>query len=100
MDSNIHWKTVLEFSFANGGEFLASPKLDRKYIPGIFEFMSLLVDFKKYKKTDHLKDEPIYDLIPEILIQFAAKSRVDSGFHLLLKRKLVVNPRTSQFSHQ
>jgi hypothetical protein len=100
MDSNIHWQTVLEFSFAKGGAFLADLKLDHKFIPGILEFMSLLGDIKKYKKTDHLKDEPIYDLIPEILIQFAAKSRVDSGFHLLLKRKLVVNPRTSQFSHQ
>jgi hypothetical protein len=83
MDSNIHWKTVLEFSFANGGEFLASPKLDRKYIPRILEFVSLLVDFKKYKKTDHLKDKPIYNLTPEQLIQFAAKSRVGSGFCLL-----------------
>ncbi len=83
MDSNIHWKTVLEFSFTDGSAFLATPKLDHKYIPSILEFMSLLVDFKKYKKTDHLKDEPIYNSIPEQLIRFAAKSRIDSDYRLL-----------------
>ena len=35
------------------------------------------------KRTNRQKDSAVYDAIPEMFIEFAKKSRVDSGFRLL-----------------
>ena len=44
-----------------------------------------LVRFVSAKRTDHVKDSPIYDAIPEMLIMFAEKCRMDSVFRLLAR---------------
>ena len=83
METDECWTTVIDINLAQGGAFLADPTLDFKFIPGIIEFFASLVRFKSMKRTDHIKDSPIYDAMPELFIEFAEKSRVDSGYRLL-----------------
>ena len=73
--------TAIEFS--EGAAFIGDPELDPQHIPGIIEFFALLVRFDTHKRTNHQKDSAVYDAIPEMFIEFAKKSRVDSGFRLL-----------------
>ncbi len=85
MDSELHWTSLMDIDFGDGGAFIADPSLDPEHLPGILEFFASLVRFKIITRTDHIKDPVIYDAMPEMFIQFAEKSRVDSGFRLLAR---------------
>eukprot|EP00956_Cyclotella_meneghiniana_P003619 scaffold4429_cov81-Cyclotella_meneghiniana.AAC.3 len=63
LDGDNHWSDVMDIDLA-----------DRS-----------LVRFVSAKRTDHVKDSPIYDAIPEMLIMFAEKCRMDSVFRLLAR---------------
>lgn len=52
---------------------------------GILELFASLVRFESGKKTEWIKDPAIYDSLPSLFINFASKSRVDSGYRLLMR---------------
>ena len=83
------WEEIAEIDFSNGGAFIADGSIDQKHIPGILKFFAAVVTFASpdEKHTEWKKDSAIYDALPKLLIDFAAKSRVDSG-HRLLSRCL------------
>ena len=69
----------------NGGQFLGDSSITEKHIPGILELFAAVVTFAlpNERHTKWKKDSAIYDSLPKILIDFASKSRVDSGHRLL-----------------
>eukprot|EP00956_Cyclotella_meneghiniana_P046014 scaffold395384_cov149-Cyclotella_meneghiniana.AAC.1 len=75
----------MDIDLADGGSFINDPDLDSKHLPGILRFFGSLVRFVSAKRTDHVKDSPIYDAMPEMLILIAEKCRIDSGFRLLAR---------------
>jgi len=79
------WEEIAEIDFSNGGAFLADGSINQKHIPGILKFFAAVATFASpdEKHTDWKKDGEIYDALPKLLIDFAAKSRVDSGYRLL-----------------
>lgn len=87
MDSSadVKWEELLEIDFKEGAVFLAEPNLEAKFIPGILELMAELVRFESGKKTEWTKDHAVYESLPQLFIDFAGKSRVDSGFRLLMR---------------
>ena len=85
MNENNHWKELADIDFSEGASFMSDPELDPKYIPGILEFFASLVRFESKKRTDHIKDPAVYYVMPEMLIDFAENSRVDSGFRLIAR---------------
>lgn len=85
LDGDNHWSDLMDIELADGGSFINNPDLESKHLPGILQFFGSLVRFVSTKRTDHVKDSPIYSAMPEILIVFAEKCRVDSGFRLLAR---------------
>jgi hypothetical protein len=85
LDDAVCWDTLLDIDFSDGGSFITDPDLQQKYLPAVLDFFGSLVRFQSKKRTDHVKDSPIYDSMPEMLIDFAEKSRIDSGFRLLAR---------------
>lgn len=84
------WEEIAEINFSNGGAFLADGTIDQKHIPAILKFFAAVATFAPpdEKHTEWKNgDSAIYDALPKLLIDFAAKSRVDSG-HRLLSRCL------------
>ena len=79
------WEDLVEIDFKGGGSFLAKPDLKQEYIPGVMKLFAELVRFDPAKKTEWDKDHAVYDSLPDIFIRFAHKSRVDSGFRLLMR---------------
>ena len=74
------WKQISDIHFCNGGTFIADPLLGA-HVPALLE---LFASFVKYQdmKTDHLewmKECGVYDALPEMIINFAKNSRVESG---------------------
>jgi hypothetical protein len=85
LDDAVCWDTLLDIDFSDGGSFITDPDLEQKYLPAVLDFFGSLVRFQSKKRTDHVKDSPIYDSMPEMLINFAENSRIDSGFRLLAR---------------
>jgi hypothetical protein len=85
LDEAVCWETLMDIDFSDGGSFITDPDLESKFLPAVLDFFGSLVRFEYKKRTDHVKDSPIYDSMPEMLIDFAEKSRVDSGFRLLAR---------------
>mmetsp|Transcript_5746 Transcript_5746/g.10888 ORF Transcript_5746/g.10888 Transcript_5746/m.10888 type:complete len:245 (+) Transcript_5746:993-1727(+) len=83
--STTKWEEIAEINFADGGAFIADGTIDQKYIPHILEFFAAIVTFSlpDEKHTMWKIDSAIYDALPKLLIDFAAKVRVDSGYRLL-----------------
>jgi hypothetical protein len=77
------WTELTTIDFSEGAAFIGDPELDPQHVPGIIEFFSSLTRFDTKKRANHGKDSVVYDAIPEMFIEFASKSRVDHGFHLL-----------------
>ncbi len=77
------WTEFADVNFSEGASFIGDPDLDPQYIPGILGFFASLVQFESKKRTHHVKDSAIYDAMPELLINFAEKSRVASGYCLM-----------------
>ena len=80
-----HWDSILDIDFGEGGSFVMDPDLNAKYLPGVLELFSALIRFEDKKHTDWLKDSPVYECMPEMFIRFAEKSRIDSGYRLLVR---------------
>ena len=85
MIGEVHWTVLIEIDIADGGAFISDPDLEPKHLPGILDMFALLVCFETKIRTDHQQDPAVYDSMPEMLIDFAAKSRVDSGYRFLAR---------------
>ena len=87
LDGDNHWSDVIDIDLVDGGSFINDPDLDSKHLQESFDSLVFgsLVRFVSAKRTDHVKDSPIYDAMPEMLILFAEKCRMDSGFRLLAR---------------
>lgn len=77
-----HWKEIYEIKFSNGGTFITDPAL-KQHVPGILDLFTSFVKYEKKKHTSQKKDPAVYDALPEMLINFAENSRIDSGYRLL-----------------
>ena len=80
-----HWDPILDMDFGEGASFLLDPDLDAKFAPGILDVLSALVRFESKTRTDWVKDPLVYDCMPELFISFAQKSRLDTGYRLLMR---------------
>lgn len=86
MDANVvlAWEDIAEINFLQGSAFIADCSINGKLIPKILEFFAEVTTFVSAdeKHVDWKKDRAIYDSLPKLLIDFAAKSRADSGYRL------------------
>ena len=78
-------ETLLKFNFyEEGGKFIGDPSI-RQDLCGVLKCLGNFVKFgdgsKKY--TDF--DSELYRILPEIFIDIANKSRIDSGYRLLMR---------------
>ena len=77
----LKWNEVVEINFADGGSFIADGSVDQMLIPRILKLFAEVTKFanKDERHTEWKKDSAIFDAVPKMLIDFAQKSRVDSG---------------------
>jgi len=87
MDADVSskWEELIEIDLKEGGSFIAEPELDMKHIPGVLHLFAALVTFESGKKTEWIKDPAVYESLPYLFINFAIKSRIDSGYWLLMR---------------
>ena len=75
-------KKVLSFNFKDGVSFVQDcDNLSDQHIISLIGLLSAFLEYKNIKYTDF--DSPIYKVLPSIIVEFANKSRFDSGYRLL-----------------
>ena len=79
------WKEITEIHLPNGGSFLGDGSIEQNMVPRILAFFAAAVTFAppETKHTKWARDSAIYDALPTMVIDFASKSRVDSGYRLI-----------------
>ena len=65
------WTELTAIGFSEGAAFIGDQECDPQHVPGILEFFLLLVRLHMKKRTDHVKDSVVYDVIPEMFIKVA-----------------------------
>ena len=75
-------KKFLSFNFTDGASFVQDrDNLSDQHIISLIRLLSAFLEYKNIKYTDF--DSPIYKVLPSIIVEFANKSRFDSGYRLL-----------------
>lgn len=89
LNSNDHLEKILDIDFKEGGSFITDPSLDPHQIPQITQLLSSFVQFDEEKLTCNKweKESPVFNVVPTMLVNIAARSHVDRGYCLL--RRLV-----------
>ena len=80
------WNELVEIDFKDGGSFMAdTERVSTKHLPAVIHFFATLVRFpdSESKYTGWKKDAAVYAALPLAFIEFANKSRFDSGYRLL-----------------
>lgn len=76
------WEEIYEIDFSRGGSFIMDPAL-KEHVPDLLALFASFVTYSKEEHTDWVKDPSVYDALPNLIIDFAKNSRVDSGYRLL-----------------
>jgi len=84
LNSNDHLEKILDIDFKEGGSFITDPSLDPHQIPQITRLLSSFVKFDEEKLTCNKweKESPVFNVVPTMLVNIAARSCVDRGYRL------------------
>ena len=83
LDRPTKWVTLATIDLSHGGAFIKNEKL-KPHVPAVLEYFAALVkyDGDDVKRTSWKKDRALHSVLPSMILDFAANSRVDDGHHM------------------
>ena len=94
-------KILLTFDLHDGGRFICDPQIKNQLVEPVINLLAATVRYDENRKQYTDFNSNVYDVMPDIFVEFANSSRVSAGFRLL-KRCLrhALDPKTHPLMEQ